>query len=218
MTEQKPGLRVQGQERLLEGLPEVSDLLAAVEATSTAGDGEVIVRTPQTPGGVTGPLSAGSTLLEALERDDRRDSVYVESVVIGNPEQAARKATAVASVLILEDTTELAEVIQATLERLDMKVAIETHGGKALSHYESVKPDVVLLDLGLPDMNGWKFLETIKEKYKSDLPVIIVITAYGDPANRLVGKLQGVYDYLIKPFTSDEVERVVTGALKSRTS
>jgi len=45
-----------------------------------------------------------------------------------------------------------------------------------------------------------------------------VITAYGDPANRLVGKLQGVYDYLIKPFTSDEVERVVIGAINSRTS
>jgi len=135
-----------------------------------------------------------------------------------NPDIAARKASPVASVLILEDTTELAEVIQATLERLNIRVAIETHGGKALSHYESVKPDVVLLDLGLPDMNGWKFLEAIKEKYKSQLPVIIVITAYGDPANRLVGKLQGVYDYLIKPFTSDEVERVVIGAINSRTS
>jgi len=45
------------------------------------------------------------------------------------------------------------------------------------------------------------------------MPAIIVITAYGDPANRLVGKLQGIYDYLIKPFTPDEIEREVRKAL-----
>ncbi|MBL8161090.1 MAG: response regulator [Anaerolineae bacterium] len=121
------------------------------------------------------------------------------------------------SVLIIEDTTELAEVIQATLERMNMTTVHETHGGKALSRFESMSPDIVLLDIGLPDMTGWKFLETIKEKHKGNLPIIIVITAYGDPANRLVGKLQGVYDYLIKPFTSDEVEKVVLTAFQSRT-
>lgn len=120
------------------------------------------------------------------------------------------------SVLIIEDTTELAEVIQATLERMNMTTVHETHGGKALSRFESMSPDIVLLDIGLPDMTGWKFLEAIKEKHKDKMPIIIVITAYGDPANRLVGKLQGVYDYLIKPFTSDEVEKVVTTAFQSR--
>jgi CheY-like chemotaxis protein len=218
MTELKPGSRVQGLERLLEGAPDVTDTREVIDAISVAPDQPLIVRSAHTPTGVTGPLSAGSALLEAAERDDSRDSISTENAAVGNPDQAPRKATPVASVLILEDTTELAEVIQATLERLNMQVAIETHGGKALSHYETVKPDVVLLDLGLPDMNGWKFLEAVKEKYKTQLPIIIVITAYGDPANRLVGKLQGVYDYLIKPFTSDEVERVVTGALSTRSS
>lgn len=218
MTERQPGSRVQGREWLLEGVPEATDAQENRESPPVTPGESLIVRSAQTPTGVTGPLSAGSALLEALERDDLRDSVSAENAAMVNPDIAARKASPVASVLILEDTTELAEVIQATLERLNIRVAIETHGGKALSHYESVKPDVVLLDLGLPDMNGWKFLEAIKEKYKSQLPVIIVITAYGDPANRLVGKLQGVFDYLIKPFTSDEVERVVIGAINSRTS
>lgn len=119
------------------------------------------------------------------------------------------------SVLILEDTTELAEVIQATLERMNMVTVHETHGTKALEKYKELRPDVVLLDINLPDMTGWKFLETIKETVAARMPAIIVISAYGDPANRLVGKLQGVYDYLIKPFTADEVEKVVTNALKA---
>jgi DNA-binding response OmpR family regulator len=121
-------------------------------------------------------------------------------------------------VLIIEDTTELAEVIQATLERMNMSAIYETHAAKALARFEELRPNVVLLDIGLPDMSGWKFLEAVKEKYKDRLPIIIVITAYGDPANRLVGKFQGVHDYLIKPFTPDEVERVVMGALNSKTA
>jgi DNA-binding response OmpR family regulator len=100
---------------------------------------------------------------------------------------------------------------------MNMVTAHETHGNKAVSRFNAFNPDIVLLDIGLPDMTGWKFLETIKETHKGSMPVIIIITAYGDPANRLVAKLQGVYDYLIKPFTSDEVERVVSGALNSRT-
>jgi len=122
------------------------------------------------------------------------------------------------SILIIEDTTELAEVIQATLERMNMHTAHETHGGKAIVRFDEMHPDVVLLDIGLPDMSGWKFLEAVKEKHKEDMPIIIVITAYGDPANRLVAKFQGVYNYLIKPFTSDEVEQVVMSALRSKTA
>ena len=113
------------------------------------------------------------------------------------------------TVLIVEDTTELAEVIQATLERLGITAYHETHANKALEIFKKEKPDLILLDIGLPDMSGWKLLDGIKELDKNNLPHFIIITAYGDPANRLMGKLQEVDSYLIKPFSPDEVERVV---------
>lgn len=118
-------------------------------------------------------------------------------------------------VLIVEDTMELAEVIQATLERMNLITAHETHGSKAIARLNEMQPDVVLLDISLPDTTGWKILEHIREIDSSRMPIVIVITAYGDPANRLVGKLQGVYSYLVKPFTSDEVEKTVAEALSS---
>ncbi len=127
-------------------------------------------------------------------------------------------------VFIVEDTTELAEVIQATLERMGMTTMHATHGERALSALKDVDPDVILLDISLPDMTGWKILDGLKEKYgdgtepDSKHPTVIIISAYGDPANRLVGKLQGVYSYLIKPFTADEVEKIVTQALGSAAS
>lgn len=140
-----------------------------------------------------------------------------EPVTQPEPQPAADKTPLV---MIVEDTTELAEVIQATLERMNMQTYHETHGNRAVERLQNIDPDVVLLDIHLPDMTGWKILDAIKEKYGEDnasgqSPVIVVITAYGDPANRLVGKLQGVHSYLIKPFTSDEIERVVTQALNS---
>jgi DNA-binding response OmpR family regulator len=117
-------------------------------------------------------------------------------------------------VLIVEDTVELAEVIQATLERMNLAVFHETHGDRALDVFKAEQPELVLLDIALPDTTGWKVLDTIREDRRGGRsPIIIVITAYGDPANRVMGKLQGIHSYLVKPLTPDEIEKVVSKAL-----
>jgi DNA-binding response OmpR family regulator len=112
-------------------------------------------------------------------------------------------------VLVVEDTMELAEVIEATLQRMGVETKHETHATKALEIFKDYRPNLVLLDIGLPDMSGWKLLDGIKELDRQNRPYFIIITAYGDPANRLMGKLQDVSSYLIKPFSPEEVERVV---------
>ncbi len=122
---------------------------------------------------------------------------------------ATESTAATKKVLIVEDTIELAEVIEATLQRVGVDTKHETHATKALELFKSYAPHLILLDIGLPDMSGWKLLDNIKELVKENRPHIIIITAYGDPANRLMGKLQDVDSYLIKPFSPEEVERVV---------
>jgi DNA-binding response OmpR family regulator len=125
-----------------------------------------------------------------------------------------KTAVHVPRVLIIEDTADLGQLIRATLERLDMLAFHETHGGQALERFEEIRPDLVLLDIGLPDMSGWRVLDAIKEsKMAFSRPAVVIISAYGDPANRLMGKLQGVDGYLIKPFTRGEIESVVLEAL-----
>jgi DNA-binding response OmpR family regulator len=117
-------------------------------------------------------------------------------------------------VLIVEDTVELAEIVQITLERLNLRVFHETHGQRALEVYEAQRPDLVLLDIALPDMTGWQVLQAIQSKpYDGKKPRVVVITAYGDPANRLMGKLQDIQGYLIKPLKPDEIEAVVLRVL-----
>jgi DNA-binding response OmpR family regulator len=119
--------------------------------------------------------------------------------------------THVPRVLIVEDTIELADIIRAALKNMNVLTFHEARGISAIRVYHDIRPDLVLLDIGLPDMSGWKLLDTIKESHVDGRrrPMIVVITAYGDPANRLMGKLQGVDDYLIKPFTLESVRVIV---------
>ncbi len=169
------------------------------------------------PAAETGLVAAVVVTGEGKEDNDAQDAQRTTAERQAAPDATAAPSKATApSILIIEDSAELAEIIEATLQRLEMVTAHETHGNKAFNRYYQLNPDVMLLDIGLPDMTGWKLLENIREKNGDDnMPKVIVITAYGDPANRLIGKLQNVHDYLIKPFTAEEVERVVLGALSS---
>ncbi len=156
-------------------------------------------------------IAAESTSLEAAEENNvEAESRPEPEAVSGQDQQAPYK------VLIVEDATELAEVIAATLERINIATLHETHVVRALEVYHKEHPDVILLDIGLPDKTGWKLMDAIKESEEQDRPLVIVITAHGDPANRLMGKLQGVHSYLIKPFTPNEVEQVVGSALAAK--
>lgn len=170
--------------------------------------------------GLTTPPSAETGLInpvflsrEGAEDDDRQDALRTTAETQGVAQPLEGRQP---SVLIIEDTIELAEIIRVTLDRMGMITAHESHGARAFALFNSMMPDIVLLDIGLPDITGWKVLESIKERQRASggsMPIVIVITSYGDPANRLVGKLHGVHSYLIKPFTPGEVEQIIRNAL-----
>ena len=135
--------------------------------------------------------------------------------VPGLPRQTPRDGGApVHTVLIIEDTVELAEMIQVTLERMGLRVFHATHGNQALDLYHSEHPDL-LLDVALPDRIGWKVLEAIHEDQRGEkAPLVLVISAYTDLANRLIGKLQEFAGYFIKLLLPDKFEWAVAAASK----
>ena len=173
------------------------------------------------PAAETGVVAAVSLSGEGEDDSDTQDAsrTAAETQTMPFPQSDARGSGRL-SALIVEDTLELAEILQVTLQRMHMATAHESHGSRAITRFSEMQPDVVLLDIGLPDGPGWKVLDTIRERQRESgrrMPIVIVITAYGDPANRLVGKLHDVYSYLVKPFTPHEVERTVRDALSSAT-
>lgn len=163
---------------------------------------------------------------EGKDATEKQDSVLTkdEAVTVTSPvkpdpkiEEAVPVTDVKPLALVVEDTVELGEVIQATLEGMGIDTVYATHGKTGLEKLKELNPTLLLMDIGLPDITGWKMLDNIKEHYAATpdakIPAIIVITAYGDPANRLIGKLQGIYSYLLKPFTPDEIEKLVRLAL-----
>lgn len=173
------------------------------------------------PAGETGVLPAVRITAEGEDLSETQDASRTtaeNSVVPSGEREPAIEGRQQPLVLIVEDAIELARLIQITLNRNQIRSVIETHGQRALERYHEMRPDVVLLDLGLPDMTGWKVLEGIREAVngKTEMPVVIVISAYSDAANRLVGKLQNVHGYLVKPFTSEDVTQAVRRALNGK--
>ncbi|MBT7410103.1 MAG: two-component system response regulator CreB [Methylococcales bacterium] len=114
-------------------------------------------------------------------------------------------------ILIVEDDIVIAETIGYALEKNSFAVANVSTGEGALSHLQNNKMDLVLLDIGLPDMNGFEVLKSIRQT--SEIPVIF-ITARDDEIDKVLGLELGADDYVTKPLSPRELVARVNANLK----
>ncbi|MEY3744497.1 MAG: hypothetical protein RLZ48_175 [Actinomycetota bacterium] len=105
-------------------------------------------------------------------------------------------------VLLVEDDRSIADSVVASLSSAGLEVAHVMSGNAAVDALGLATPDVVLLDLGLPDMDGLDVAKAIREK--SPVPIIIV-SARGDELDRVLGLELGADDYVVKPFSQREL-------------
>jgi DNA-binding response OmpR family regulator len=115
------------------------------------------------------------------------------------------------TVLIIEDEKELSNVLKAYLERGGYDVLAATRGDQGLTLWEEKHPDMVLLDLNLPGMDGIDIARKIRQT--DDTPLIMV-TARVDELDRLLGLELGADDYIAKPFSPREVVARVKAVLR----
>ncbi|SRR5450830_80754 len=107
-----------------------------------------------------------------------------------------------ALVLIAEDEPEIAEILTAYLRRSGMRVVCAGDGRVALELHLSLKPDLVLLDVQMPRLDGWAVLSELR--HRGDTPVIM-LTALDQDIDKLMGLRIGADDYIVKPFNPAEV-------------
>ncbi len=105
-------------------------------------------------------------------------------------------------VLLVEDDASIAQSVVASLSTAGLEVVHVDNGQAAIDSVSSVNPDVILMDLGLPDMDGLDASKTIRET--STVPIIIV-SARGDELDRVLGLELGADDYVVKPFSQREL-------------
>lgn len=114
-------------------------------------------------------------------------------------------------ILIVEDEKSISIVLKAYLVKAGYLVEQVYDGGAALRIFKQWKPSLVLLDVLLPNQDGWEILRTIRQN--SACP-IIMLTALGNVEQRLKGLREGADDYLCKPFVGEEVVARVQAVLR----
>ena len=118
------------------------------------------------------------------------------------------------SVLVVEDDKNIAELLQMYLEKEGYAVTVAHDGGAGLSKFRAIKPDLVLLDLMMPVMDGWAVCRAIRTE--SQTPVIM-LTAKGETDDKVTGLKNGADDYITKPFEMKEVLARIEAVLRRST-
>ena len=114
-------------------------------------------------------------------------------------------------ILAIDDSSDLLRILQVCLEREDYEVFTAGSGREGLQRTYSVQPDLVILDVMMPGMDGWEVLSRLREM--SEVPVIM-LTAKGREADIVRGLGLGADDYIVKPFGTAELLARVQALLR----
>ncbi|HEY7477499.1 MAG TPA: response regulator transcription factor [Actinomycetota bacterium] len=115
------------------------------------------------------------------------------------------------TILVVEDELEIARLVRDYLERAGFDVVVAGAAGAAVSAARARRPDLVVLDLGLPDRDG---LDVTRELRATSGVPIVMLTARGDETDRIVGLELGADDYVVKPFSPNELVARIRAVLR----
>lgn len=118
------------------------------------------------------------------------------------------------NILIVEDESEIAKLIQLTLEREGFTCHSCRDGFTALQVFQQQQPDVIILDLMLPGLDGLEVCARIRQKPGVKDPYILMLTAKGEEIDRIIGLSTGADDYMVKPFSPMELVARIRALLR----
>ena len=121
-----------------------------------------------------------------------------------------------ATILVVDDEPDIRQLVQLNLELDGHRVLTAGNGNEALAMLADELPDVMLLDLNMPELDGWAVLQRIKDAGDTDISQIpvLMLTAYDTADNRVRGGIEGAIRYLTKPFSPTALRDEVRGALE----
>lgn len=116
-------------------------------------------------------------------------------------------------VLLVEDDAALANLAMIRLKDLELDITHVSDGTQALDYLEQKQPDLILLDINIPMVDGWEVLNYAKRTYGEHGFKVIVTTARKDHISRAKGEMETVDRYLTKPFSGTELRDTVIAVL-----
>lgn len=115
------------------------------------------------------------------------------------------------TILVVEDDQNISELLRLYLEKEGYSVQIAADGRQGVELFRKAKPELVLLDLMLPVLDGWGVLRAIRQESKTP---VIMLTAKGETIDKVSGLKQGADDYITKPFEMKEVLARIEAVLR----
>ncbi len=119
-------------------------------------------------------------------------------------------------ILVCDDTAANREVLQAMLEEAGFEVIAEANGGAAVHAVEEHRPDLVILDIRMPGLDGFEVCEWIKRSPETEFLPVVLVTAFGEPADRARSARVGADDFLTLPVNRLELVARVRSLLRLR--
>ncbi len=120
-----------------------------------------------------------------------------------------------ATILIVDDDADVCSMLQFYFENLEYTVHVARRGAAAIRIAREARPDVILLDIRLPDADGLTVARTLRaDRYTQHIPIVF-LTARNDPADRLEALEIGADDFVSKPFDAQELRLRIERVLKS---
>ncbi len=117
-------------------------------------------------------------------------------------------------ILIIEDEAEIAQLIQLYLEKEGFSCRSARDGIAALQVFHEQQPDLIILDLMIPGLDGLEVCARIRQKPGAKDPYILMLTAKGEELDRIIGLSTGADDYMVKPFSPKELVARVRALLR----
>jgi two-component system, OmpR family, alkaline phosphatase synthesis response regulator PhoP len=117
-------------------------------------------------------------------------------------------------VLVVEDEPDVAELIRYNLAKEGYAVLEAAHGAEALRQAQEARPDLILLDLMIPQLNGWEVCRRLRQDPETRATHVIMLTARAEEGDKMLGFEMGADDYVTKPFAIRELMARVRAVLR----
>ncbi len=127
------------------------------------------------------------------------------------PDRKALIRMSMGKILVVDDDINICELLRLYIEKEGYEVVIANDGGQAVTKFKTEKPDLVMLDIMLPVLDGWQVCREIRKT--SQCP-IIMLTAKGEVFDKVLGLELGADDYVVKPFETKEIVARIKAVLR----
>ncbi|HMJ10298.1 MAG TPA: response regulator [Polyangiaceae bacterium] len=124
------------------------------------------------------------------------------------PDNQKRASGASQRILVVEDNEDARELMRALIEKMGHEVRTAMDGASAIELAREFKPALVLLDIGLPQMDGYSLARKLREEHGTEL-VLAALTGYGQERDRRLSHDAGINHHLVKPVGLDAVREII---------